>query len=125
MKILLDAGANVNSQTNDGKTVLNLVASKIDCEHTGSIKELIDAGADVNKGDNRGRTPLMQAAYYKRLRTVKLLIESGANINTNDNNGNTALSLARESRFNEEAEKLIGKTCQTEIIELLVSAGSK
>ncbi|MBR0257555.1 MAG: ankyrin repeat domain-containing protein, partial [Synergistaceae bacterium] len=52
VKILLNAGANVNDRDNDGKTPLIHAAGRWNAD---TVNVLIDAGADVNMKDNDGR----------------------------------------------------------------------
>jgi len=108
--ILIDAGANVNTQRNDGVTAL-MITSAI-CGGLAKMKVLIEAGADVNARDENGKTALMYAAEQTgNFKKVKLLIEAGANLNAKDYTGNTALSIAKKIEDNK-------------IIQLLIKAGA-
>ena len=59
IKVLVDAGADVNAPRNDGKTPLHSAARGND--NPAIIAALVDAGADVNAEDDRGKTPLHDA----------------------------------------------------------------
>ena len=91
VKILLDAGADVNHVSSEG-TALEAASWSSSPEVVGW---LLDRGAQVNRtptpGERRYRTALMQAC--ERLETAKaaLLLAHGANIDAQDNEGNTAL----------------------------------
>ena len=53
VKLLIDAGADVNAKNNDGKTPLHII------KKSETIAQmLIDAGADVNAKNKKGYTPL-------------------------------------------------------------------
>ena len=75
--LLLDAGANVNTQVIDSRT------------HTGKLM------AYVAGRDQEGRTALFAAAEGGRDRVVKHLLERGADPSMRDAAGKTALDYAR------------------------------
>ncbi|MCH9844890.1 MAG: ankyrin repeat domain-containing protein [Alphaproteobacteria bacterium] len=60
---LIDEGADVNAEDNDGKTVLMYIVETLESPWGDSLTEiisyLIDEGADVNAEDNDGKTVLM------------------------------------------------------------------
>ena len=56
VKLLLDAGADVNKS--DGSTLTPLFAAGVLCPNSEVVKLLLDAGADINKPDKYGYTPL-------------------------------------------------------------------
>ncbi len=115
----LNAGANVNAQTDFGETALHLVKDKKIAQY------LIDKGADVNaknfefemtpifyqdfeiaqllltagakidiKG-KKGNTPLMWYAYSNYIEGINFLLSKGANINTVNEEGSTVLDVAQ------------------------------
>ena len=75
--ILLNAGADVNSQNNDLETVLMYASSG---HHISIVKILLDAGADINCKDCDGLTALIRAVMEDKAteEIVKLLINAGA-----------------------------------------------
>lgn len=77
IRILLDAGADVNSRDYWGDTALEYAAYKGSIE---SVKLLLDNGADVNSKDNHGKTPLIAAAEGYHTDIIKLLIDKGAHL---------------------------------------------
>jgi serine/threonine-protein phosphatase 6 regulatory ankyrin repeat subunit B len=124
VKILLNAGARINQQSNSGETSLILAANNghkriIDVlleenaildrttrqgrtalikaassGHTDIVQALIKAGADVNRKDNYGKTALIIAAENQHLKVIKVLLKAGADINFVVPDGETVLMLA-------------------------------
>jgi ankyrin repeat protein len=90
--MLLDKGADVNSQCKFGRTLLFSAASygnSVICNH------FLKRGANVNMLDGEGWTPLLRACYYVcNEETVSLLLEKGADTSIQTRIGHTALSLA-------------------------------
>lgn len=104
MNYLIQLGADVNLQDQNGSTTLMLLSQ---FERIDSAKLLIENGADVNIQDNKGMTVLMYACYYGNRNYAKFLIENGAKINIQDNIGNTALTYAKSR--NQELSKILLK----------------
>ncbi|KAK9876233.1 hypothetical protein WA026_012534 [Henosepilachna vigintioctopunctata] len=124
VKVLLEAGANVNEADLDGWTPLRAAAwgghtevvellvnhccvlDSVDAEnrtalraaawsgHEEIVKILLRRGASVNLTDHEGRTALIAAAYMGHNEIVEHLLEAGADINHADADGRTALSVA-------------------------------
>jgi len=103
LKVLLDAGADVNHQDNDGDSVLMRYLEKGVFSDDGSfVDALISAGADVNAVNNRGRTALMLAAQWFSGWYIETLLAAGADVYAKDNSGNTALDYVdRYTGYNE------------------------
>ncbi|KAL5337940.1 ankyrin repeat-containing domain protein [Aspergillus crustosus] len=74
-KLLLDSGANVNSQNAFGKTPLYLATYLHDQQ---VVELLVERGADVTIADVHGNTPLHLAASGGYEDTVRFLIANGA-----------------------------------------------
>lgn len=91
VKMLIDAGANVNTKSTDGLTILMFA---IITKNNGATNILINAGIDINAQDIDGLTALMTAIKLKNNRVVSLLINSWADLNIKDKNGYTALMHA-------------------------------
>ena len=113
VKILLQAGADVNKADTDGYTPL-LTASSDGCKEI--VEMLIRAGADPNKVSNYGNTPLLVASSLvlssnEQEGIVKILLRAGADPNIADNHGYTPLLTA--SHYGHEA-----------IVEMLLGAGA-
>ena len=74
VKILLDAGADVNAVDDFGETALKkAVYARYSPENLELIEMLIVAGADPNIANDDGETPLMYAARYRNPDVVKEL----------------------------------------------------
>lgn len=102
-QLLIDAGADINAQDNDGNTALILICQRCDYynnEYTDTVKLLIKAGTDVNIQNNDGETALLKAIRFGHKEIVELLLKSGADINIQNNDGKRALDLAWEKMFN-------------------------
>ena len=91
VKLLLEAGAAVDSADSDQRTALRAAAWG---GHEGIVEALLRAGADVNRTDDEGRTALIAAAYMGHAGIVEHLLNYGAHINHEDADGRTALSVA-------------------------------
>jgi len=91
LQTLIQAGIDVNTQDEYGKTALIWVTRK---GHSACIPLLIEAGADVNVRDKNGWTALMYAAFHGRSKFISLLIELGADVKARDDNGWFALIYA-------------------------------
>ena len=81
VKMLLDLGANVNANSEDG-TVLTAACYK---SNTALVKLLLEYHADVQVKNNAGTTPLMFAIMAKNEEIVKLLLVNKADIHAVDN----------------------------------------
>ena len=107
VKRLLEAGADINFQTEGGKTALmyaSLKENRIEI-----VKLLLENGADVNAQENHGATALMNASYKGLTDIAKLLIDNGADVNAQEKNGGTALMLASSNGHTDIAKLLIDK----------------
>jgi ankyrin repeat protein len=92
LKLLIDAGGNVNAKNEDGLTALMWASAK---GYADIVMFLINAGADVNTESCSGWTALMSAADRGSLNVVKILVEKSADIHkTTHEGGMTALMEA-------------------------------
>jgi ankyrin repeat protein len=90
VKLLLQAGADVNEKAADGRTALNRSAGE---GHAAVVKELLRAGAMFNSSDTeRRRSALSWAAGNGHLDVVSVLLQASVDINHKDIHGNTPLS---------------------------------
>lgn len=97
VKVLLNAGADVNAQARNAMKVRPIhaasAAAQIDV-----ARSLIERGADVNARQQGGFTPLHEAAASGKLELARLFLDHGADLNAKTDDGKTALTLAIEAR---------------------------
>ncbi|XP_019119465.1 ankyrin repeat domain-containing protein 50 isoform X1 [Larimichthys crocea] len=91
VRILLDAGADVDGCDGEGRTALRAAAWG---GHDEIVLTLLDYGAQVDKADSKGRTPLIAAAYMGHQEAVEILLDHNAKVDLADGDGRTALSVA-------------------------------
>lgn len=108
VKLLLEAGADMEAKDNDGESPLHW-ACRADCPETAII--LLEAGADINAKNNDGYTPLHKASFTNKTAITKMLLEAGADIEATDNKGYAPLLSACLFR-------------RTKIIKMLLEAGA-
>jgi len=90
MRVLVEAGANVNASNPDGVTALHIASFD-----AGKTRLLIEAGANVNAATKSGETPLLVAsARSGNVQAVTLLLSKGANASAKTITGLTALGGA-------------------------------
>jgi hypothetical protein len=81
VEVLLQAGANVNAQTPNGKSVLGAAVQR---DHLEIMKRLLKAGVHVNVGPARpnyfehDNNPLGIAMTHTNFKAVKMLLKAGA-----------------------------------------------
>jgi ankyrin repeat protein len=75
MRVLVEAGVDVNLADIDGCTTLRIAATEGNVE---TMRVLSEAGADVNLANKDGETPLHRAACGSCVPTVEILLKAGA-----------------------------------------------
>jgi ankyrin repeat protein len=94
VRILLDAGADVNAKDNVGLTTLHWAAMS---GHVECGKMLLDVGADIAVWGPIRNTALHFAAMVGHADIVRMLLDAGADVHAKDKYGNTALMEAEET----------------------------
>ncbi len=100
VRLLLDAGADVDVRDSYGATALTRCAASGDIH---LVRMLTDAGAAVNARTNNGTTPLMSAVTSGELAVVRHLVALGADPWARTDEGETAHSLAVAGRHDDIA----------------------
>lgn len=101
IETLMNLGANINIQDNDGNGILHYILSRdhIGTEEYGIFEMLIKNGIDINLQNNDGDTALHKISYKKNnsyrdigmeKKVISLLIENNADKNIKNNNGQKA-----------------------------------
>jgi len=96
VNILLDQGANINSQNLQGDTAVLLASWFTD--NLDLITVLVERGADVNIRNDSGNTPLMASAYQGKNGILGYLLKNGADIDIKNSDGESAKSMALERK---------------------------
>lgn len=93
IKLLLEAGADINSRDRYGWTPLHWMSKAC---RISSASVLLDAGADIDSVTYEGITPLMLASCLESgcNHMVMFLIQEGANVDLKSNDGKTASELS-------------------------------
>ncbi|MGI9337102.1 MAG: ankyrin repeat domain-containing protein [Gammaproteobacteria bacterium] len=104
VKRLIDSGANVNTKTKDGHTLLHSAAGQ---GYTEIALVLNKAGVYIDTITNKGITPLHMAARYGKTETILALVRHGADINAEGDKGNTPLHFAAFGDYTETALALV------------------
>ena len=108
VRLLLEAGADMNAANTDGTTALFVAA---EWGYLEVVRLLIEAEADMNAKDAHGDTALLVAAMRGHLEVVRLLLKAGADMNVVDTDGATALFVAAAHG-------------RLEVLQLLLEAGA-
>jgi ankyrin repeat protein len=77
---LLEAGANINALSSDGKTALIVACDEMKHRNNALIRLLISRGADVNVQDESGGSALYNAARVGNARVIRMLVAVEATV---------------------------------------------
>jgi len=98
IRTLLEYGADINAQNDDGATPLRWATTSGNPE---SVCVLLEQGADPNISMDDGTTPLHRAVEMGSTPIVHLLLEHDADVEVVNKKGKTALRYAREGGYDE------------------------
>lgn len=105
LKLMIDAGANVNCKRKDGTTALHLQASRATDPEI--IKDFIKAGANVNATTKEGTTPLFHSSSAAN---TKVLIDAGASIHISISSGTPLHLVAMNDKVEADLLSLLVKS---------------
>ena len=119
---ILKSGANVNEQSNKGKTALMFAASE---GNTNVARILIEYGAKVDIADHFGTTALIVASTSGNHDVVSLLLQHKANPNVRDQSGSSPLVNAVYFGHTETVKLLLAFDKQSGYINLEKQDGNE
>jgi ankyrin repeat protein len=103
-KLLLDAGANINTRS---ATLHDTALARAAQNGNGpTVRVLLAAGARVDDKDGSDWTPLFNAALKGDLEIIEALLSAGADVNARSSNGWTALKEAQMRGYQNVAQRL-------------------
>lgn len=111
IKLILNAGADINAKNRYGHTPL-MFASSFGGAPEEILKMLIEVGSNINAITPSGNTSLMLASQAGQATKVKILLDAGADISIQNKNGKSALQLARDEAQQYPHEKRLIATIQ-------------
>ncbi len=88
VRILLEAGADVNAATDEGGTPLHSAVIEHDIE---TIRAMLEKGADPNREDDELITPFLVACKNGKVDLLKLMLERGAKADVRTKSGQGCL----------------------------------
>jgi ankyrin repeat protein len=109
IKVLLNAGANVNQRTRERKERTPLLAAASKCP-ADVVEELLRRGARADVVDTDGVSPLLEATKRGSERSVKVLIDHGADVNRRTISGDSPASIASTNPTSPMIKQFLGVT---------------
>ena len=91
VKLLLEHGANINLQDNDGETALMVASVRA---QVNIAKMLLERGAQVDLQNKNGWCALMWPCREGHVESARVLLEYGATVDLRNKSGNSSLIVA-------------------------------
>lgn len=104
LEILLEGGADIEAQDEEGRTALIRASA---CGYEDVVQRMISVGAKIDAKDNYGTTALIHASINGQTATVSSLLKHGAHVDVNNNDGLTALIAAAAGGHTEIVNQLL------------------
>ena len=95
-KILLDAGVDIDGETNDGGTALMVAAH---CGRINPLRELLVRGGNIHAVDEDGWNALHHACKTDNISVVELLLNAGISIHLQTDDGQSPADIAKSAGF--------------------------
>jgi len=104
VRLLVDAGANVNARDKFSNTPLRMCASNAQSFATldtfkQTVKILLDAGADINSGTTINTTSLHSVVKWGNVEAVRFMLEHGADPNIRTTKGELPIDFAKTAEM--------------------------
>lgn len=112
LALLVDYGANINAQTNNGWTPLMHLVSASSLpghEHPELVEQFLRMHPDIEMKNNSEDDALLQACHKKKSLVALPLLEAGANIHVKDQYGDTPLHIATYAGNKEIVRHLLAR----------------
>jgi ankyrin repeat protein len=132
VRLLLDAGPDIDEPTADGTPALHWVVRRQDAD---TARQLLKAGADVNRANRYGLRPLHLAIGNSDPEMVQLLLKAGADAGSEDAAGDTCLVQAIRGGNQKIVEALLASGAKPDqadrifqhagIVKLLLAKGAR
>ena len=105
VRVLVSAGAPLNSTDRHGRTVLEVAASR--AHSSGVLTELISGGADPRRSPTILHELLGRNRTFVTVGQVRILLDAGASLTTLDDQGRTPLDVAASRGHSQEIMQLL------------------
>jgi len=111
VRLLVDAGADVNARDKFSNTPLRMCASNAQSfanleTFKQTVQILLDAGADINSGTTINTTSLHSVVKWGNIDAVRFMIEHGADPNIRTTKGELPIDFAKDPAIKELLEPL-------------------